>query len=279
MPTNGRRRLDRAVLGGGRRTRSKGGVYLATLLASQYRLGGLDRYASNMPENQHRSSKPTTSAETVATLQVVHKHGCICSGCTAKRNQQNDGLNAEETGLLTLLQSGVFEGRVIEYRSKSGDIVTGTVTKSGGVACDCERCLGSTIPFVEFEEHAGRSIQEQEGQNTFLKNGTSLRTVCEAANRTENTTSDHARKKQHILTTPVRKAQGRTCTGSIVSRASGQVRNISGLTVIRYLRFAILTVCAWRGVRVRSSRNRQSTDTRGCSAVNLVSRKGSDFRT
>jgi hypothetical protein len=173
----------------------------------------------------------------------VHKHGCICSGCTAKRNQQNGGSNAGETGLLTLLQSGVFEGRVIEYRSKSGDTVTGTVTKSGGVACDCERCLGSTLPFAEFEEHAGRSIQEQEGQNTFLKNGTSLRTVCDAANRTENSTGDHARKKQRILTTPVRKAQGRSGTGSVVSRAS-EVRNVFGRLSSAVL-LSILTDPVW----------------------------------
>lgn len=173
----------------------------------------------------------------------MHKHGCICSGCTAKRNQQNGGSNAGETGLLTLLQSGVFEGRVIEYRSKSGDTVTGTVTKSGGVACDCERCLGSTLPFAEFEEHAGRSIQEQEGQNTFLKNGTSLRTVCDAANRTENSTGDHARKKQRILTTPVRKAQGRSGTGSVVSRAS-EVRNVFGRLSSAVL-LSILTDPVW----------------------------------
>jgi hypothetical protein len=75
-------------------------------------------------------------------------------------------------------------------------------------------------------------MQEQEGRNTFLKNGTLLRTFCDAVNRTENTTSDHARKKQRILTTPVRTAQGRSGTGSVVSRAS-EVRDDFGFDCLR----------------------------------------------
>ena len=45
--------------------------------------------------------------------------------------------------LRPILRSGMFAGRAVEYRSKEGDILlTGSITSSGGIACDCKGYVG-----------------------------------------------------------------------------------------------------------------------------------------
>eukprot|EP00976_Prorocentrum_cordatum_P041992 850677-Prorocentrum_minimum.AAC.1 len=71
---------------------------------------------------------------------------------------------------------------MVEYRSKGGDILlTGIMTDTGGIACDCKQCNGAVVSCSEFEKHAG-SHEARPGENIYLSNGTSLRDFCNAVN-------------------------------------------------------------------------------------------------
>jgi len=88
-----------------------------------------------------------------------------------------------------LMRAGTFNGRSVEYRSRTGKVLLmGTVTAEGLIRCqpraasEAAAAVGAKlVSCSEFEELAG-SKDRRPGESIFLSNGTSLKDFCAAVN-------------------------------------------------------------------------------------------------